>query len=162
MARGLTTEQLNWHPRPGAWSVGQCLDHLLVSNQQYLPAIIGALAGKARSPVPEIKIGWFGTWFIRSFAAESPGMKKVRAPGKIVPHQHVELSVLERFLGSNQSLRSLIREAGQYDVNHIRFKNPFIPLIFFTVGTGLEITVNHQHRHLLQAERVSQAQGFPG
>jgi hypothetical protein len=33
--------------------------------------------------------------------------------------------------------------------------NPFVPLVRFTVGTGVEIVWRHQHRHLLQAERVA-------
>jgi hypothetical protein len=49
-----------------------------------------------------------------------------------------------------------------YDVNRIRFRNPFIPVLRFTVGTGLEILSNHQRRHLLQAERVRESLEFPG
>jgi hypothetical protein len=37
----------------------------------------------------------------------------------------------------------------------------FIPVIRFTVGTGFEVTSKHESRHLLQAERVRQAPGFP-
>jgi len=32
-------------------------------------------------------------------------------------------------------------------------KNPYLPLIRFTVGTGLLIMPAHERRHLLQAER---------
>jgi hypothetical protein len=52
--------------------------------------------------------------------------------------------------------RDLVRCAGAYDINRIRFRNPFIPLLRFTVGTGLEIVWRHQRRHLLQAERIKQ------
>ena len=69
--------------------------------------------------------------------------------------------MLERFLRSNDVARNLVRRASPYDVNRIRFRNPFVPLLRFTVGTGLEIISRHQHRHLLQAERVRQAPAFP-
>jgi hypothetical protein len=36
-----------------------------------------------------------------------------------------------------------------------------VPVIYFTVGSGLVILVRHQHRHLLQAERVVESAGFP-
>ncbi len=29
---GISGEQLNWQPAEGAWSVGQCLDHLCATN----------------------------------------------------------------------------------------------------------------------------------
>src|SRR6516164_4689892 len=38
---GLSNEQLNWQPAPGSWSVGQCLEHLCIMNEVYLPPISG-------------------------------------------------------------------------------------------------------------------------
>ncbi|HEV2987504.1 MAG TPA: DinB family protein [Candidatus Angelobacter sp.] len=154
LVTGLTPEQLNWQPQPGAWSVGQCLEHLCVANEVYLPAISTSLAEKPVSPVQEITLGWFARWFITSFIAPSPQTRRARAPKKIVPGARVEPSILERFLKSNMMARELIRQAGNYDVNRIRFKNPLLSLLRFTVGTGLEIVSKHEQRHLLQAERV--------
>jgi hypothetical protein len=36
-----------------------------------------------------------------------------------------------------------------------------VPLVRFTVGTGLQIIARHNHRHLLQAERVIDLPDFP-
>ncbi len=157
----LSNEQLNWRPTAGAWSIGQCLEHLCITNEQYLPAIEGSLAGKAKGSTEEILPGWFGRWFIASFAEPLGKTKKAKAPKKIAPTTRVDGAVLERLLAGNRNVRDLIERASEYDVNRIRFKNPFIPLIRFTVGTGLTIVVRHQHRHLLQAERVKAAEGFP-
>jgi hypothetical protein len=41
------------------------------------------------------------------------------------------------------------------------FKNPLIPALRFTVGTGLEILAKHERRHLLQAERIRDSPIFP-
>ena len=161
LAEGLSREQLNWQPSPGAWSIGQCLEHLLLANQIYLSAISVSLDGPRQSPVREITIGWFSRWFIRNYIAPSSKGTRAPAPGKIRPARDVECSVLEAFLNSNQVAREVISRASAYDVNRIRFKNPFIPLLRFTVGTGLEIVSKHQSRHLLQAERVRQSPAFP-
>ena len=32
-------EQLNWKPSPDQWSIGQCLDHLLVFDSSYFPPL---------------------------------------------------------------------------------------------------------------------------
>jgi len=79
-----------------------------------------------------------------------------------VPRTQVDAGILDAFLRSNQAARELVRRASRYDVNGIRFRNPFLPLLRFTVGTGLEITAKHEGRHLLQAEGVRNAAGFPG
>ena len=158
LARGLTTEQLNWKPRPESWSVGQCLEHLCISGELYLPPIAAALKNQPRSPVERITPGWFGAWFIRSYIAPSPHTKKARAPRKITPVlSSIEPSILDRFLAMNREVRAIIERAQPYDVNRIRFVNPFIPIIRFTVGTGLEIISKHEMRHLLQAEKVWQS-----
>jgi hypothetical protein len=160
IAEALRPEQLNWQPRPGAWSVGQCLEHLYNANQLYLPAISAALKGR-QEVVQEIRLGWFSRWFIRNYIAPNPEGPRARAPRKIEPAKNVESDILAVFLRSNQAARELVRRASEYDVNAIRFKNPFIPLLRFTVGTGLEIISKHQSRHLLQSEGVRRSAGFP-
>ncbi len=161
LAAGLTLEQLNWQPAQGSWSVGQCLEHLCITNGAYLGAISAALKEKPDSPVDQITPGWFGRWFIRSFVEPSPKSKRVSAPSKIRPPGHVELSVLERFLTENKSCRELFVQMRGKDVNRIRFWNPFVPGVRFTVGTGFEIIAGHERRHLLQAERVRDSVNFP-
>jgi DinB superfamily len=161
LARGLSPAQLNWKPAENLWSVGQCLQHLHATNEVYLPAISNALNDRPPSPVQDITPGWFGRWFIRAYIEPSSSGKRARAPSKIAPAQHVDSSVLDLFLRSNEVVRVLVRRAGAYDVNRIRFENPFIPLLRFTVGTGLEIVWRHQRRHLLQAERIRQTPTFP-
>ncbi len=161
LAKGLTLEQLNWRPRPEAWSIGQCLQHLYVANGVYLPALSAALEGRSFARVEEIVPGWLAGWFIRQYIEPSAKSRRARAPRKIEPGKHVEASILESFLRSNRAAQELVRRANDYDVNRIRFKNPFIPVLRFTVGAGLEIVSKHQSRHLLQAEGVKQAADFP-
>ena len=158
---GLTDGQLNWQPAPGAWSIGQCLEHLCITNEIYLKIISTVLKDKPDFPVEQINPGWFGRWFIRKFVEPSPDTKRVSAPPKIRPASRVDLAVLDRFLSGNRSCRELILRARGKNVNHIRFWNPFVPGIRFTVGTGLETIASHERRHLLQAERVRDSVNFP-
>jgi hypothetical protein len=151
LVAGLTEEQLNWQVSAGAWSVGQCLEHLCVTNEAYLPRIVSALEGQPDSPTEQITPGAFGGWFIRNFVEPSPTTKRVSAPRKIRPGSRVGLSVIDRFLSGNKAYRELIVRARAKDVNRIRFWNPLVPGIRFTVGTGLEIITGHERRH-----RVSQ------
>jgi len=156
VANALTPQQLNWKPGPAQWSVGQCLEHLSLANEVYLRAMSPALqgGGRRRAVVSEITPGWFGRYFIRYYIEPSTKTRRTRAPRKIRPNPEVPASVLERFLRSNQAIREFIDRARHYDVNRIRFTNPFVAVVRFTVGTGLEITSRHERRHLLQAERI--------
>ena len=102
LVSGLTEEQLNWQRVPGSWSIGQCLEHLCITNEAYMPRLSAALQGKADSPVEQIVPGLLGGWFIRSFVEPSPNTKRASAPAKIRPASHVSLSVLHRFLAGNK------------------------------------------------------------
>lgn len=159
LARDLNHDQLNWSPAPGAWSVGQCLQHLVAGNEVYLPAIAHSLEGPRRE-VQEITLSRLSRWFIRNYIAPD-STTRAKAPKKIRPVENIDVSVLDAFLRTNQAARELIRKASAYDVNRIRFSNPFVPLLRFTVGTGLEVTCKHEARHLQQAERVRQSSAFP-
>src|SRR5258708_39723481 len=136
-------------------------DDLVTGVQTCALPISAALREKPRSPVAEITPGWFGGWFIRNFGEPSPNSKRASAPGKIRPGPRTDLSVLDRFLSGNQACRDLILRARGNDVNRIRFWNPFLPGLRFTVGTGLEIVVSHERRHLLQAKQVKHSPTFP-
>jgi hypothetical protein len=162
LVSGLTSAQLNWKPRADAWSVGQCLEHLCLSGEVYAGPMTDALRGRPTGPVDEITPGWFGRWFIRTYIEPETQKTRARAPRKIVPvASSVDPSILNRFIASNASIRQVMDRAREFDVNRVRFVNPFVGWIRFTVGTGMQIIARHNHRHLLQAERVRQHPEFP-
>ncbi len=44
LVAGLSNEAFNWRPAQGRWSISECLDHLNITAERYLPVIDGALA----------------------------------------------------------------------------------------------------------------------
>jgi DinB superfamily len=156
----LSEAQLNWRPGGSTqWSVAQCLDHLGQINSVYVAALRSALgeanprADARRNP---IRPGWFGRWFISQM--EPPPRRKLKSPKPGVPVAHKSgAEVLENFLAVHQELRSLVREARDLDLNRVRFRNPFVGVIRFPVGTGLLIIGAHDRRHLWQANQVRAA-----
>jgi hypothetical protein len=69
--------------------------------------------------------------------------------------------ILEAYRTGHDVVRQLITDAAEIDANRARFPNPFVPLIRFSVATGLFVIAAHDRRHLWQAEQVKQAPGFP-
>jgi len=162
LVSGLSEEKLNWQPAPGAWSIGQCLEHLSITNEKYVSAIGPALEAQPDAPVEEIRPGWLSAWFLKHYVEPSPGGKKAPAPGKIRPAVQVSSSVIPRFLASNRACRELIVRARSKDVNRIRFWNPVVTSVWFTVGVGFQIVASYEQRHVLQCERVKDSPSFPG
>jgi len=163
IAGGLTDVQGNWQPSETAWSVAQCLDHLARGNTLYAAALHtavkkpGAARKLSRGP---IQPGWFGRFFIRTL--DAPPKRKMQAPKKIVPASQIAIrEALQAFLRSEEDLRVVIRDGAALDLNRIRFHNPFVGVLRFSVGTGLLVITAHNRRHLWQAQRVLESAGFP-
>jgi hypothetical protein len=130
-------------------------------HEAYMPPMSTALQGQPDAPVKEITPGWCSGWFLKSLVEPSPNGRRVPAPRKIRPGTRVSTAVVERFLASNKACRELMVRARSKDVNRIRFWNPLVSVLRFTVGVGFEIIASHEQRHLLQAQRVRDAANFP-
>jgi DinB superfamily len=155
----LSDGDLNWQPGGGTgWSVAQCLDHLGQINSVYTVALRTAV----READPKTMVrrgaihpGWFGRWFIREL--EPPPRRKLKSPKSARPAaQKSGQEVLSAFIAAHNELRALIHEAHGLDLNRLRFRNPFIGVLRFTVGTGMMIINAHDRRHLWQARQVGE------
>lgn len=161
---GLDDTTVNWRPDDRSWSTAQCIDHLNVAARVYQAAMEPALEAartKGRTRRGPIRPGWFERKFLASL--EPPPKRKLPAPSKIVPALRGNRDeLLEEFRRQHANVSELIRAFAGLDLGSIRFQNPFIPILRFTVGTGLLVIPAHERRHLWQAEQLRNKPGFPG
>ena len=154
----LTPEQGAWRPAPGSWSVSECLDHLAIANRVYLAAMepAAALARqrgrlRRRPAVP----GLIGGWFARTLEPPVKPHFKMKAPKKIVPRQAPALSEASaQFLAAHCAMQAFLHTYADLDLAGVRFANPFIRGLRFSLATGLHVTAAHDRRHLWQARNV--------
>jgi len=152
---GLSPEQGAREPAPGAWSVSECLDHLATANRVYLgamrePARRGRERGRLRRRPAEP--GWPGRLFIKMLEPPPKWWSTLKAPRKIRPRTAPPLAdAFAAFIDSQRDVQAFLRENADLDLASIRFPNPFIKGIRFSLATGLHVTVVHEKRHLLQA-----------
>jgi len=159
---GLTPEQGIWRPAPAAWSVAECLDHLATAHRVYLRAMEPAAAlalqrgnRRCRPAVP----GLVGGWFVRTLEPPVKPRFKMKAPRKIVPRESPPLSdAATEFFAIHRDVRAFLRTYADVDLAGVRFPNPFIPGVRFSLATGLHVIVAHERRHLWQAWNVRNAE----
>jgi hypothetical protein len=65
----------------------------------------------------------------------------------------------ESFRTSQDEVRAFISAYADLDLAAIRFPNPFVRGIGFSLTTGLHVVTAHERRHLWQAQRVRRAAG---
>jgi len=164
LADPLDDAQFNWRPSPDAWSVGQCLDHLVRVNRAYLDALESAAdEGRRRGEMGDHPLtpGRVGAWFIRTL--EPPPKRKLPTVRKGVPAERcIQTATLVAFGGEQQRLIALVRSTADLDCNAIRFANPLaFGLRAFSLATGLLVLAAHERRHVWQARRVVEHPEFP-
>ena len=158
VVEGLSEEDGRWRPAPQAWSVAECLDHLAVANRVYLeamrePAERARVAGRLRR-APALP-GFLGRLFVNSLEPPAKSRTKRKAPGKIRPRESPGLrDAFDAFIASQEPVRAFLRTYANLDLVGVRFQNPFIGVIYFSLATGLHVIPAHERRHLWQAQQV--------
>jgi hypothetical protein len=156
---GLTEAQGMWREAPGRWSVAECLDHLAVANRVYVASMAGAAeSARARGLMRRgpASPGLLGGWFVRSM--EPPVRMKLRTNRKITPRPSPPLAdSLAAFLTSQDEVRCFVDAIADLDLARIRFGNPFISGLRWSLATGIHVIAAHDRRHLWQAWNVRRA-----
>lgn len=158
----LSAEQINWRPRADSWSVGQCFDHLIKSNEAFEPQFQEMLSGNRKqtfwqsySPLT----GFFGNFLLNSLKNDA---RKFKAPSKaIVPPSDIPADIIERFAEHQNKICENIKQLDKIDWSKTVVTSPFLRLMTYRLDTAFEIAVEHERRHFRQAERVMKEAEFP-
>jgi hypothetical protein len=159
----LDVRQLNWRPDAKRWSVAQCLDHLVTTNQLMFQAADDALSGtRPRSVWQRLPIlpSVLGRVMIRSL---SPGAaRKFKAPSPSTPAaSDLSAGILRRFMEQQRAAAARARTLEGSIVARTIMTSPFARVVTYSVLDAWRLVLAHDRRHFEQARRVTQAPGFP-
>lgn len=163
LAGDLTPRQLSWNPAEGKWSIAQCLDHLVVSGGLYndkMRPLIDRLKNEtaANAPISPYKPtigGRLLIWVV------SPGSRSVSGPRLFRPKLEPQPDVVGEFLKSQETFAALLRAADGLDLSRHKLTSPAAKLLRMNLGDCFTVLVLHTKRHLAQAKRVRETDGFP-
>jgi hypothetical protein len=152
----LTDAEFAWPPAPGRWSMAHCFDHLNAAARAFVPVIERTTAAaRAR--------GWTGQGpfthglLERLFIQmnEPPPRLRMRAPRVLAPKPDQPMAaILDEFMTWQDRLKESIRTADGLDLRRARGRSPAFPLITWSLGAQIAITLAHERRHLWQAQQV--------
>ena len=162
VARGLSSEQFNWRPSPGQWSIGQCVEHLNITTERYLPVLRSAIAeARASGKLSHwpLALGLLERAFLRML--EPPVRMRAKAPKAFVATEALSpAETLSRWDRLNVELGECLRLAEGLDHRRVRVRSQFGPMSFSLAATFL-ILLAHDRRHIWQARQVRNAGSFP-
>src|SRR5690349_1529262 len=86
LTAGLSPEALAAQPRPGSWSVAECLQHLELINRSFLPALdaeIDRAKSRGKTASGPFRVGMLGSFVLGK--TEPPVSLKFKAPTQARP-----------------------------------------------------------------------------
>lgn len=150
----LSLEKLNYKETPESWSILECLEHLNLYGEYYLPEMRNRMKTSERMADPLFISGWLGNYFANSMKKKNGKITKMKSPKDKVPAKsHLNKEIIHRFLNQTDQLKSLIKEAETKDLNKIRIPISLSKYIKIKLGDTLRFYLYHIERHIAQAER---------
>ena len=158
----LSEEQLIWKINPDSWSIGECISHLINSNELYLKkfrSIINLKTSLLEKDYP----------YSQSFAGKlitkrvvSANLKKSKTFKAFFPDlSNIKKDIIDNYIKSAEEFISLAGKMKNHDLRKIKLSSPVNFFIRMNLGDPLIFIPKHDERHLNQAERVKNHKQFP-
>ena len=154
---GLSDSELNIRPAADKWSIAQCLDHLIVSNETYFPAFESLINGNHRATF------WQRINPLTNFAGKKgreilkSGKIKLKAPAIFAPAQNGDIKDIVRLFAAHQlKIGAIFDQLEQNGLLDITITSPVTSVLTVKSGDAIDIIIEHEARHLRQAINVKQ------
>jgi hypothetical protein len=154
----LSPALLGRRPDPNSWSVAECIAHLSLTTDAYLPAIRQALEEGRRRGLRrsgnsfrvELSARMLAWWL------EPPYRMKARTPAAFVPGVEDPEAVLADFLERQRRLLEVLVEGSGLPLDRLPIRSPFAHWMHYGVYAAFVVIAAHERRHLWQAEQTAQ------
>ena len=159
----LSAPQVNWKPRDDEWSIGQCYDHLIISNRPYPQIIEDIVNGRRRATTWErmpFLPRFFARILIRTLRPDS-GRKVDARPNFRPSSSYIEPTIVAAFLEQQDHLLRQMEATRRLDLDAFTITSPVVGFITYSLMDAYRIIVAHEQNHFVQASRVMTSPGFP-
>lgn len=143
-------------PNPMSWSAAECLSHLSISSDMFLPVLRDALADgrkrnlMAKKPPKMDVLGRVLRWFL-----EPPIRQRMKTSAPFVPKAvRAKAEAFGEFASLQEKIAELARSAAGLDLRKLKIVSPFDKRVKYNVYSAFLIITAHQRRHLWQAEQA--------
>lgn len=161
----LEAEQLNAKPSEEQWSILQCIEHINLTNEQYIKAFRRAEekatpSNRANTPY---KMSWIGKFMSNAMRPKNGVIRyKMKTFDSLVPMNQkdpkarlVEHVVFEKFSQDCAELERLIKATEDYNWKSIRIQTFLGKWLKLKLGDAYAFVLAHTQRHVEQAMKLS-------
>lgn len=159
----ISPEQLNWKPSPESWSIAQCLDHLIITDSSYYPAL-----EKIREGTYKMN-GWERYSPFTSLCGrimkdrlKERVTKKMTAPRVFQPAaSEIKLDIIEQYHKNLDAFIRYVSNCRKIDIDKTIITSPAIKIVTYNLRDAFSFLIQHEHRHINQAITIKENENFP-
>ncbi|WP_242205441.1 DinB family protein [Aestuariivivens insulae] len=147
-------DKLNWKANDSTWSALECLEHLNRYGDFYLPEIERCIDKSQVAPETYFKPGLLGDYFAKSMLPKEKLNKMKTFKSKNPNGSKLNHSTISRFIEQQEQMLNLLNEAKTINLNKVKTATTLGKLISLRLGDTFRVVINHNIRHLLQAQNA--------
>lgn len=152
--KSLDLNTLTFKVNQDTWSILECLEHLNLYGDFYLPQIETKIKNSNTNADINFKSGLLGNYFAKSMLPKEKMNKMKTFKDKNPINATLDKSVIERFINQQNKLLELINLSKNVSLNKVKIKTSISSLISIKLGDTFQFYINHIIRHLKQIDRI--------
>jgi hypothetical protein len=149
--RERTLAELNEKSTPTSWSALECLEHLNLYGDFYLPEIDNRLTKNPPSAEAVFKSGWLGNYFAKSMLPGENITKMKTFRDKNPNGSSLRKTCIDRFVAQQQQLLELLERSKKVSLTRTKTSISISKLLKLRLGDTFRVVIYHNQRHLVQA-----------
>jgi hypothetical protein len=154
----LDTPTLLWRENSTSWNILECLEHLNLYGDFYLPEMERKIRNSHKKSEKEFKSGFLGNYFANSMLPKAKLNKMKTFKDKNPLNAALERSVIDRFLEQQTQLLELLELSKNVSLNKVKTNLSITKLIKLKLGDTFRFYINHMLRHMNQIDNILRAQ----
>lgn len=151
----LTYEECNFKPNSDAWSILECIAHLNLYGDFYIPEIEKRIAASNYKGDKFFNSGWLGNYFANSMLPTGK-LNKMKTFADKNPKGSVldQVTTIKKFLSQQHQLLDLLRRSGEVSLKKTKTSISISKWIKLRLGDTLRVVIYHNQRHMKQIQNI--------
>ena len=150
-------QTLTWKENETSWSILECLEHLNLYGNFYLPQIENKIKNSTTKADLEFKGGVLGNYFAKSMLPKEKLKKMKTFKDKNPLNTNLNKTVIDKFINQQIKLLDLLNQSRNVSLNKVKIQTSISSLIKLKLGDTFQFFINHIIRHLNQIDRIQTA-----
>ena len=154
--RILDKDTLNWRENDQKWSILECIEHLNLYGEFYIPECKKRIHPHLISSISPLyfKSGWLGNYFAKMMLPSDKSKKMDSPKDKNPIFSNLDKSVLDKFAEQQIEILELLKVSQGLNLTKIKTSISISNFIKLRLGDTFRVVIFHNLRHIVQAENI--------